>query len=324
MFGKRKGNRGYGIQILDQCAKIVEVERTTKSVRFLRQQEIALEEEIVRGGKILSPQTVASQIGQAVREMGISGAEVTLTVPTSEIALRKTAFSKLKDKDMRNLIDVEIHANNTFPFKNPVFDYIRLGKAEQEAAATSENGKKAAPQEDVLIIATSQEVVDNYREVLENAGLQPVAIDLAPLALQRILAYAKVSSAPAHVIIHCEHEYADIVIFEQGVPVFIRQVQQGASYMLDMTNDAMEAYGRHLSIELGRILNYYKYSISAEQKDVEQLFLSARYSWMEPLRSQLQSSFNGRIDDMPIRDLLKSDNDELFHFAVPLGLAIKG
>ena len=65
-----------------------------------------------------------------------------------------------------------------------------LGAPKDEAAASAEGALKSSKgvaQEEVLIFATPGEVVESYAHVVKQSGLVPVSVDLAPLALHRML-----------------------------------------------------------------------------------------------------------------------------------------
>jgi type IV pilus assembly protein PilM len=331
MFGNKKSKYTYGMQILDSEAKLVEMMNHPHQVVVTQRHSVALENGSIKNGKLLDEELVIRRIEALVNQLGLQGAKVNLTVPMSNVIVRKSVFSSLKDKELRNMIDVELHGGQQLPFKNPVFDFVRLGAVKGEAAAAAEGGPKAgkaSEQEEVLIFATPAEIVESYTRVVKQSGLTPVCVDLAPLALHRMLLrhMAQTGSAMADrfMLLHAEPDHADISIFADGIPVFLRSVQINASFLLDTGADPAAAYGRNLAMELGRVLNYYKYSVAADQEDVQLIYLFGEHDRIQGLPAHLEGSFDGDIVPFPLGSVLQSDDSAYYSYAVPLGLAMKG
>ncbi|MNC27396.1 Competence protein A [compost metagenome] len=229
------------------------------------------------------------------------------------------------------MIDVELNGGSQIPFKNPVFDFIRLGQVPTEAAATQEGeGKKgkASKQESVLIFATPLDMVQGYSSLVQKSGLSPVSVDIAPLAILRILAKQQQLTGnylpKTFMFLQVEPDYADVSIFVQGVPVFMRTIQMNVGYLMDSGSEKIEAYGRNLSMELGRILSYFKYSVSSEQEETDRIYLIGDAEWTGKLPALLEGSYPGEIAVFPLERVLRA-NDLVFHaYTVPLGLAMKG
>jgi Tfp pilus assembly PilM family ATPase len=332
MFGRKTSKYTYGMQISDTTAKLVEIINLPQQVVVTQRHSIALDKGSIKNGKFMDEESVIRRIEATVSQLGLQGTKVNVTVPMSNVVLRKSVFSSLKDKELRNLIDVELHGGQQLPFKNPVFDFVRLGAPINTAAAAVEEGKskkaKVLGQEEVLIFATPSEVVDSYTSVIKQSGLIPVSVDLAPLALHRMLLRhnRKTGSVMKErfMLLHVESDHADISIFIGGIPVFFRSIQINTSFFMDTGTDPVAAYGRNLSMELGRVLNYFQYSVSTEQEDVQLIYLVGDQDWIQALPAHLEGSFSGEIAAFPLDGVLESDDSSNHSYAVPLGLAMKG
>ncbi|HEY8528344.1 MAG TPA: pilus assembly protein PilM [Paenibacillaceae bacterium] len=313
MFGKIRNKRRCGLQFLDRQVKLVAAAGPSGS-RIVLFRAIPLAEGTIKEGKILDEEGLIHQLSDHVRQLSLAGAEVSLTIPTSSVILRKATFPRVREKELRNLIDVELHSGETqLPFRNPVFDFVtvRQGKEDQE----------------VIIFASPMEVVEQYVRVVRNAGLQPVAVDTAPLALFRLLirglrAYGQ-TLPERFLLLDAENERADISIFVGGYPVFFRTVQMQSAFLPDEDEDRNAVYARQLSIELGRVMNYYRYNVASDQEDVRQLILVGDPSLCETLRQNMEEEFE-RILQMPVDGALTNFEPSHKSFAVPIGLAMKG
>lgn len=331
MFGRKRKTPCYGLQILDSQAKIVELVLSQQRVRVTKLHTASFSGELVKNGKILDEDAVAKQLKTHVAQLGIAGAQVHLTIPTSSIVLRRSVFAALKDRELRNLIDVELYGEGQLPFKNPVFDFIRLGEVKPAQPREDAAGKKsgvADKKEEVLIFATPQEVVDSYVNVVKAADLQPVAVDLAPLALYRLLVrsmkLAGEFPAKRFMLLLAESDYAEISIFADGIPVFLRALPVNAYSVLDADGDKTEVYSRNLAMELSRVINYYKYSVAGDQEDIKDLYLLGERELAEKLPAYLEDVCPGTVRKLPIGSLLLNEEQFYHSYAVPIGLAMKG
>lgn len=332
MFGKKKLSKyAYGMQITDTEAKLVEVMNVNDQVVLTQRHSISLDNGSIKNGKFMDEEAVIGRISTLVKQIGLQGSHVNVSVPLSNVILRKSVFSSLKDKALRNMIDVELHGGQQLPFKNPVFDFVRLGAPKDEVAATLEPGvksSKAPTQEEVLIFATPSEVVESYTNVVKQSGLVPVSVDLTPLALYRVLVRRAFVTNTAikerFMLLHVEPDHADISIFVGGIPVFFRSIQINTNFFLDTGTDQIAAYGRNLSMELGRILNYYQYSVSQDQEHVDLMYLVGDNEWIEALPEHLEGAFTGEISTFPLLSIMQGENSSCHTYAIPIGLAMKG
>ena len=301
------------MQFLDRQAKLV-VAAGPSGSRIVLFRAIPLAEGTIREGKILDEERLVRRLAEHVRELSLTGAEVSLTIPTSSVMLRKATLPRVRGKELRNLIDVELHSGETqLPFRNPVFDFVTV--------------RQDAENQEVIIFASPMEVVKQYVRVVTNAGLRPVAVDTSPLALFRLLIRGLRASGEAlperFLLLDAETERADISIFVHGFPVFFRTVQMHYALLPDEDEDRNAAYARQLSLELGRILNYYRYSVASDREAVRQLILVGDSSLCETLRQHMEDDFE-RILQLPMDGALTNFEPSHQSFAVPIGLAMKG
>lgn len=316
MFGFSRKKECYGIQILDSQIRFVEVSSTSKATRMLYHHTIPLSAGAVKSGKIADEDAVIRAIESIVRQSGSGGAQVQLSVPTSSIVMRKASFPRLKDKELRNLIDVELHGGSQLPFKDPVFDFVQLDSA------------NSSKETEVLIFATPSELVDSYVHVVKKAGLDPVAVEIAPLAVYRLLLlYTEITgeSLPERfMLLNMESDQVEFSMFAEGIPVFLRSMPLNRNLILAAENDEAGAYGRNLITELSRMVQYFKYNVSAEQNDLQALFLLGEDELVQDMPERLREVFTGSIRPVPLDLLLADKHDFIQSYAVPIGLALKG
>lgn len=314
MFVFRRKTFGCGLQLQDHQIKLAAVAGNERlQIRQIR--NAPLPEGAIRDGRIMEEEAVVSVIRKTAADLSLIGKPVVLTIPTSSVVLRRSVFPARKDDELRRLIDVEMAAGDTLlPFKNPVFDFVKIG----------DTGKGT----EVILFASPSEVVTQYVQAAKRAGLNPIAVDLAPLALLRLLKRclkATGGTLPrSFMILNAESEVVEISIYSDGSPAFFRSIPVQVRAMLDEDADYLEAYGRYFSVELGRVMNYYKYASNEEPAPIETLFLIGDAHFTGGIMPVLEQTFPGAVRLMDIDSFLRTRNPELPAYAIPIGLAMKG
>ena len=320
MFNRGRSKLHCGLHILDTHAQLIELDGRGRMLKPGRKETIQLEPGSIVNGKIIDEASVVERIRSMVESLELQGSFVNLTVPTSNVILRRSVFASLRDKELRNLIDVELHSGGSkIPFKNPVFDFIRLGPPRRE-----ESKPKSKQQEDVLVIASPLEVVEAYTQIAKLAGLEPVFVEPSLLSLYRVLVrqwkYAGEPMPERFVLLQTDRLHTELSIFVEGIPVFMLVLNA----LNGLSVNSAEAYARNLQTELSRVLNYYKYSVSLDQKDVQAMYLVGDSEWTSSLVEVFGTLFEDGIKLLTLGDLLNVNETDYDPYAVSLGLAMKG
>ncbi len=304
----------YGIQLLDYEIKCIGLQPANKTWQITDQIRMPLPLGTIMKGRIMNKEVVIQHLQRLVYENHIANSQVYITIPTSNVLLRKTTYPALPDKELRNLIDVELHGEDKLPFKNPVFDYVRI------------SAPNADKMNDVLIFASPEELISSYTHAVRSADLKVIGVDIAPLATYRVMTSTQLNDhAPLRfAMLNAELDHADICIFENGWPTFIRSVALSSSNVMYSENGATEAYCRTLSIELSRILNFFKYTVSDNHEELEVIYFTGHAEHVAVLPDFLKNMFHGEIIPMPVPEFAKNRPESISSFAVPLGLAMKG
>ncbi|WP_040952331.1 type IV pilus biogenesis protein PilM [Gorillibacterium massiliense] len=331
MFGFGKGKAGCGLHIHDTGIKLIQV-KPSFPVKVLQAHAVEFEDQFIKNGTIIDEDAVTAALGKLIRKADLRKARVHLALPTSSVVMRKSVFPSVHDKEMRNLIDVELYSSGQLPFSNPSFDYIRLGAADDEAAAAAEDSGKSRSkkQEQVMIITTSRETVDAYTGLAYKAGLEPVSADIPSFALYRLLCLmaqrTKMTLPESFMILHVEKDQAEAVVFQNGVPTVTRTIPIfGAKALNSGAEMNIEAYTRSLQMELSRLINYYKYSVSESQRELDQIFLTGNPELLTVLPSTFEGLVKGGAMKMEIDQMVAGTSlESVLPYAIPLGLALKG
>ena len=313
LFG-RSQSKTYGLQILDHEIKCVGLQVVNRQFQMLEQFSLPLPPGSMMKGRVLNRELVIQNLQKLVYEHQMQHANVVLTIPTANILIRRSKFQNVKDRELRNLVDVELHGEDKLPFKNPVFDYMRIGEPTEDG------------QVELLIFATPEELISSYSGLIKAAELKLKGIDIGSLALLRILAneQSPVDRGSHLMILNMESDHADVCILKDGLPTFLRSIALSSSNVMYSANGALESYCRTLSMEISRITNFYKYSLNDNASDIDFVFLSGQADYVNEAPMYLRNQFHGQIGALPLPNVTNLDEAIWTSYAVPLGLAMKG
>ncbi len=95
------------------------------------------------------------------------------------VVIRIIEVPKMTDAELKETMKWEVERHVPFAPSETVLDYQPLQMRTPEA--------QSSPNMEVLLAVAQQDAVNNYVDTLFAAGLDPVAIDIEPLAVSRAL-----------------------------------------------------------------------------------------------------------------------------------------
>jgi type IV pilus assembly protein PilM len=169
-----------GIDIGSQQIKIAELRpgKTGLTVTALALGPTPLG--IIQNSIITDPAAMGSALKQLMRESGITVKRaVGCITGQNAVVIRIIEVPRMTDAELKETMKWEVERHVPFAPSETVLDYQPLTPRTPEAA----NGTNM----EVLLAVAQQDAVSNYLDVLFAAGLDPVAVDIEPLAVARAL-----------------------------------------------------------------------------------------------------------------------------------------
>ncbi|GEM_PF-3249927 len=329
MFMRQRRKQACGLYMTDTKIKLVKVRLHDHALTVLHSSEVLLEEGLVSKGSVYDSGELAVQIERLAQNAGIKGEQVYLSVPAGKSMMHRLTLPAAGREDMRKQIDVEIHSWQFLPFKEFLFDYVPLGSSYVAGADEGRRTQRKAREQDLLVFVTSREIVEQHVQAVKLAGLQPVSVELAPLALQRMLysmdQWGLHGLTSLYAILHIDVDEVNLSIFEQGAPVFMHALHGNAAQPgLEMEKYYQNHSAQMLAAEIVRMLNHYVYAVSENQVAVSRLYLAGDVRKVQTVAEYLEKSFKGDIQALPLQLLVQEADDTPYDYTIPIGLAMKG
>jgi Tfp pilus assembly PilM family ATPase len=320
-----------GIQMMDTHARIIEIDGGGKQLKAGRRYTTELPNGCIVNGVITNETALLNCIKAMVDALDLQEAHVNLVVPTPNLIMRRTVSTALEDEELRKMIELEmLGADYKVALKHSVLNYIRLGATWSESSSQpiTENTvvrgvlekHKPLHQEDVLVIATSDEIVQSYKQVVKKVGLETITIEPALFSLYRgIFRHWRYlgNISQRFVLLQTDLGFSEISIFDQGIPVFTFVVN-GSDY------PSVEAYTHYLQMEFNRILSYFRHSVFSDRTDLRQMYLVGEIDWLKKQLQPLGMMFEGNMTMLSLADLLNTNETIYDPFTTELGQTERG
>ncbi|WP_336787122.1 pilus assembly protein PilM [Paenibacillus sp. MMO-177] len=251
-----------------------------------------------------------SSLKEWVKKEKLNGTSITLSIPTSQIIIRKLQIGTVNSKELDQLINLEVETALHLPFEDPVYDYIAAGSEEQSTH--------------VLVYASPQRWLKQCIELLESSGLKVKYVELASTAFARAIQARYIDSLENTMLIHLDKANVEVYMFHEGHPVFMRVINEyDYSGSIDGTFTPELIYS--INAEISRLLSFYQYSIHDGNARINQAIIAGELAGRTQLAAELQQAQpDMRVEtvelESPLRKRVRRKLDE---YMIPFGLAIR-
>jgi type IV pilus assembly protein PilM len=184
---------------------------------------------------------VQETLKKSVIQMGLSGAWVSSPLSGTRVALRKMSFPNMPLEEVKEAVRFQGKAAFPFPLENAVVDVAWVGKSQ---------GKKD-PQQEVLVAAAIQDLVNQRLNLLNSLNLRPLCLSLVPLALKKT--YLLSAGRPANesvALIDIGAQASTIAMIQNEEVVFSREIGLGGGHFTETLMDLSR------SVQSGKPLAY--------------------------------------------------------------------
>jgi type IV pilus assembly protein PilM len=223
MFFRKKESL-VGLDIGSHTVKVVEVEPLPGGGHRLVNFGISepLHEAIV-DGEIMDRQLVTDAIANLLETRGIKTRSVVAAVSGRAVIVKKIAMQTLSQEDAQQAILWEAEQHVPYDINDVSLDFEVLGPLPNDPK-----------QQQVLLVAAKKDMVLSFADLIREAGLTPVVIDVDSFAIQNALS-ANYDFGPAEVvaILNLGSEITNINITQGGVPYFTKDLQVGGDTFID-------------------------------------------------------------------------------------------
>ena len=317
-----------GVELGETGIKIAQVRKNGEAFELAHAETIPVPKGVIDNDTISDPGTVVRLLNKAVEGSGLPRRVVTAVTGTN-VFIRHLLLPAMSPKEMAEAIKYEVESLIPFPLGEITYDYTKLADVNKDGM-----GK-----EEILLVAARSASVNQLAEIMQEAGLEAVAIDVEPLALIRCALMlgstysGNMPLADTFAMVNIGRTNTLFAVVQEKIIRFTRIIPFGSDHITGAVSGAAGpgvdtlAAGEMLT-EIRRSLNFFR---AQQHLDVTRLCLTGDGALLEGITRYFRENLNiETIDFNPFKmmdlgpSLQKSD---MFKsgtaMAVAMGLALK-
>lgn len=339
-----RGNRPLGLAIEQTGIRYVRL-NTKKASGVARKGMLPLPAGMIIDNDIADRHGLGELLKRWVKKEGLRGSQVSLSIPPSQIIIRKMAMPTTNRKQLDQLVRLEVETGLHLPFDHAVYDYM--------VTDTDETSMQ------LLVFAAPGQLIESYMELLHEAGLKVQNIEISATALARAVVLREHMDFTDTMLIHLDRTMLDVYLFHDGHPLFLRTInlydltpppgepsywpgegtaaQEAAAASQTLSSDSEEPEPEQLSAEqlveitaeISRMLNFYQYSLHDGSTRITDVIVTGPATG----RVQLLRELHQMLPDMDIRAAafqeaarrgLSPEDEDMNDFRIALGASLYG
>ncbi|GMA51869.1 hypothetical protein GCM10025857_32260 [Alicyclobacillus contaminans] len=208
-------------------------------------------------------------------------------MPNDQVIVRYLQMPVVPETALRQAIEVELGVTIHLPFEDPVFDVKRVpGIGAMEAEAD---------QMGVCLIAAPKAVIAERIGLVRAVGLNPVAVDIQPLALIRVGNIKPRDPSELMILVQLDDEELALSIFVGSHLYFVRTMEMGIGREVD---DPMllKSAAEDIVYEMNRVVNFFNFNLGEVERPVGVVYVHTlhpkKHFIIEQLNQQLSTEVN--------------------------------
>ncbi|MEC5421939.1 pilus assembly protein PilM [Virgibacillus sp. C22-A2] len=255
--------------------------------------EVVLPPGVIKDGTIENRSILLEILNKLVQKYKWKRKKLYFCVPDDTVVIRKLKIPVSLSKDEADgYIKTQIGNSFYLPFANPAIAIEFL-----ESDETSRN---------ILIFAYPKEKLTAFEAVFEAAGLKPIAADLTSLSVYRYYYVSKKEDKDHVLLIHWNQDALVLTAFQRDKAIFSRYMKIDSPEEENTGEDLRIRIVDEYIIEINRIIDFYHYSITKGEAQINQLLLSGDTPFLETAKKRLSDAvtipvYHFQAEEQPIK-----------------------
>jgi type IV pilus assembly protein PilM len=217
-----------GLDIGSSSVKAVELTAKAKGIELQHVGVAQLPPEAIVQGAFLNSSAIVEAIREAVDGAGTRTKNVATAVSGHSLIVKKISLPSMTRDELEESIRWEAEQYIPFDINEVNLDFQILNSGETEG------------QMDVLLVAAKKDLIDDYVNVVREAGLHPAVLDVEAFAVENAFE-ANCESAPDEVVALADigAQVVNINVIANGIPAFTRDISTGGSVYTEEIQKAL-------------------------------------------------------------------------------------
>lgn len=214
------GNKNVvGLDIGSREIKAVQLKEVKTGYQLECLGHVSLLPELIVDGSILDSFRVVEALKELISSNKFQGKDVVIGVSGhSSVIIKRVALPQMTEEELSESIKFEAEQYIPFDIEDVNLDFQIIGLREDQ------------DQMDVMIVAVKKEKINEYTSVVQEAGLNPVIVDVDAFALENLYEINYDIREDEHIaLVNVGSSGINMNIIKGGISVFTRDSSVGSS-----------------------------------------------------------------------------------------------
>jgi type IV pilus assembly protein PilM len=294
-----KKDRLIGLDIGSRSIKAAEIAETKKGYVLARFGIVDIPPGLIEDGAIKDAEQIAEIIRSLFKDYGIKGQNVAMSVGGYSVIVKKINVQSMSEDQLQETISFEAEQYIPFDISDVNLDFQILGE--------NENNPN---QMNVLLVAAKKEMVNDYVNLAQMAGLNPCIVDVDAFALQNIyeLNYSP-DDGENVALIDIGASKTSLNILKGRTSVFMRDVSLGCGQINQKIASLIDC-----SISEAEQIKFGSQSDKITSGDLTDIVSSVVSDWCTEIRRALDFFYSTYPDDQIKKIVLSGGGGNIKEF----------
>jgi type IV pilus assembly protein PilM len=278
-----KKNQLIGLDIGCHSIKLVEIDDSKKGRILKNFGIVGLPFNAIVEGSIKEMEVVSSAIKDLCRNLKIRNKNVATSISGFSVIVKKITLTNKEESELEATIQDEAEQYIPFDISEVNLDFdIMSGGIESKEVPEEEGEKEGAGQMEVMLVAAKKDIVEDYVNVLDLAGLNAVVLDVDAFALQNAFGIGSDKQEGCYALVNVGAEEIGINAIKNDISLFTRDSSFGGSQITEaIMSQFSVSFEEAEKIKLGG---------TKKEKDkgiLEEIFVSVITEWVQEIKRAL-------------------------------------
>ncbi|OGW38309.1 MAG: pilus assembly protein PilM [Nitrospirae bacterium GWD2_57_9] len=197
--------------------KLVQLKGSKGQYHLVKFGMVPLPPEVIVEGAVMDAGRVVDAIKELLASQQVKTKEVVLSVSGSSVIIKRIAVADMTEEELAESIKWEAEQYIPFSIDDVNVDFQKLGQGAQEGQA------------DVLLVAVKKDKINDYVNLVKEAGLEPVVLDVDAFALANMYELNYEQEAGITALFNIGASVMNINILKDGTSIFTRDITVGGN-----------------------------------------------------------------------------------------------
>lgn len=270
-----------GLDIGSRSIKLAEVQHTKKGRVLQKYGMVNLPQNSIVEGRIKEPEVVADAIKGLVSDLKVTEQNVATSVAGYSVIIKRITVGKQTEEELHENIQYEAEQYIPFDLADVNIDFHIIGENDLNPN-----------QMNVMLVAAKTDIISEYVDLLDMAGLNPCVVDIDVFALERVFEENYMNEEGTVGLIDIGANKMNINIVKGYMSAFTRDVNIGGE---QITREIASRFD--CSFEEAEAIKLGKDRERAPEEEIREIVYSSMSSWGAEIRRAIDFYYSTGSDE---------------------------